>query len=86
MTGTCQGEGNWSMGSVLLAVASITKVSAARSANQSPRRDVAIRPSLTGKELRLPSPSQLSKLFFSPLSPVLLHDFKRTSRTVQSLP
>ena len=49
MTGTCQGEGNWSMGSVLLAVASITKVSAARSANQSPGRDVAIRPSLTGR-------------------------------------
>jgi hypothetical protein len=32
--------------------------------NQSLRRGVAIRPSLTGKEFRLPSPSQLSKMCF----------------------
>ncbi len=37
---------------------------ALRFENQSLRRGVAIRPSLTGKEFRLPSPSQLSKLYF----------------------
>src|SRR5260370_29309427 len=37
---------------------------ALRFESQSLRRGVAIRPSLTGKEFRLPSPSQLSKLYF----------------------
>ena len=37
---------------------------ALRFESQSPRRGVAIRPSLTGKEFRLPSPSQLAKMYF----------------------
>jgi hypothetical protein len=49
---------------------------ALRFESQSPRRGVAIRPSLAGKEFRLPSSSQLSKIYFFVTFPHAYHGFK----------